>query len=159
MADFVSAHLTADYASEVGSTIGSACSRDSLGSSERRRLPPPPRASNVPSANWPGVSGLLGLDAYSRHKKFINDYVISYGKDRVTRYIQSPAVGKTDIEILRENHRLASLRIWCEIFILKCLSFFEGLFGAKPTMTHQTGRHGWPKNTTTSFSRSTALPT
>ena len=51
---------------------------------------------------------LAGLDAYSRHKKFINDYVLSYGKARVERYIQPPAVGKTDIEILRENHRLVS---------------------------------------------------
>eukprot|EP00802_Teleaulax_amphioxeia_P006582 Tamp_06586.p1 GENE.Tamp_06586~~Tamp_06586.p1 ORF type:complete len:431 (-),score=93.83 Tamp_06586:1385-2503(-) len=50
---------------------------------------------------------MSGLDAYSRHKKFINDYVISLGEKRVEKYIQDrqPEMGKTDYDILQENHK------------------------------------------------------
>jgi hypothetical protein len=105
--DFVSAHLAGEYASEVGSTIGSVCSSGSLNIGKRNRTAPPPLPSRSIAAigSWPGSNGLLGLDAYSRHKKFINDYVLCYGKERAQLYMQAPATGKTDIEILRENYR------------------------------------------------------
>jgi len=50
---------------------------------------------------------MAGLDAYSRHKKFINDYVISMGPKRVEKYLaeRQPEVGKTDYDILQENHK------------------------------------------------------
>lgn len=48
-----------------------------------------------------------GMDAYSRHKKFINDYVISLGEKRVEKYLadRQPQVGKTDYDILQENYK------------------------------------------------------
>ncbi|EKX47426.1 hypothetical protein GUITHDRAFT_157639 [Guillardia theta CCMP2712] len=47
------------------------------------------------------------MDPYSRHKKFINDYVLTLGKEGVQRYIEKnrPSVGKTDYDVLHENYR------------------------------------------------------
>ena len=110
--DFVGAHLAGEYASEVGSTIGSVCSTDSVNSSKRSRpVPPPiPSRTSAPIGNWPGANGLLGLDAYSRHKKFINDYVLCYGQERAKLYAQAPVSGKTDVEILRQHHKFVHHR-------------------------------------------------
>ena len=68
--------------------------------------PAPPRSVHGMSGAG-GPSPMAGLDAYSRHKKFINDYVISLGPKRVERYLadRQPAVGKTDYDILQENHK------------------------------------------------------
>jgi len=46
---------------------------------------------------------LKGLDAYSRHKKFINDYVLFYGKEKEFCAPSKPY--KTDHDILREEYR------------------------------------------------------
>ncbi|KAH8556122.1 FRA10AC1-like protein [Umbelopsis sp. PMI_123] len=44
---------------------------------------------------------LNGLDAYARHKRFVRDYIQFYGKSKST----AARTGKTEIEILEENHR------------------------------------------------------
>ena len=109
MQSFVDVHLAGEYASEVGSVTSSVAVRDPLldASSAKRSAPPPLPSRSAIETRWPGGSGLLGLDAYSRHKKFINDYVLSYGKERASRYLADkvPFVGKTDGDVLRENHR------------------------------------------------------
>lgn len=49
---------------------------------------------------------VLRLDPYSRHKKFVNDYILHYGVGRPKGW--KPPLGadtKTDADILRENHR------------------------------------------------------
>jgi len=43
---------------------------------------------------------VVHLDAYSRHKKFINDYVLHYGKP-----LEVNEVTRTDFDVLRENYR------------------------------------------------------
>lgn len=47
-------------------------------------------------------NSLLGMNAYDRHKKFINDYVIHYG--RQTAYLPKQKE-KTDYDVLREEYR------------------------------------------------------
>ncbi|KAG2188685.1 hypothetical protein INT44_003824 [Umbelopsis vinacea] len=44
---------------------------------------------------------LNGLDAYARHRRFVRDYIQFYGKSQAS----SSRTGKTEIEILEENHR------------------------------------------------------
>lgn len=73
--------------------------------------PPPPaaRTGHVGAGiqGYGGPSVTAGLDAYSRHKKFINDYVITLGEKRVEKYLaaRAPEAGKTDYDILQENHK------------------------------------------------------
>ncbi|XP_013379279.1 protein FRA10AC1, partial [Lingula anatina] len=52
---------------------------------------------------------ILSMDAYSRHKKFINDYMIYYG-GKWSEFKQNKSVGKTDLDVIRENHRF----LWTE---------------------------------------------
>ena len=67
----------ADWASETSSVRGVRV-QDEV-SAPTRHAP----AQRAMGGGLGGVSGnsswLRGLDAYSRHKKFINDYVLSYG--------------------------------------------------------------------------------
>lgn len=74
----------ADWASETSSVRGVRV-QDEI-SAPSKRTP----AQRAMGGGLGGVSGnsswLRGLDAYSRHKKFINDYVLSYGKERTDRY-------------------------------------------------------------------------
>jgi len=112
MTSFVEAHLAGDYASETGSTCGRGPQQQEplFQSSMGSRPPPPkPRVGHVGAGitGFAGPSPMAGLDAYSRHKKFINDYVISLGEKRVERYLadRQPEVGKTDYDILQENHK------------------------------------------------------
>eukprot|EP00026_Physarum_polycephalum_P002434 Phypoly_transcript_02440.p1 GENE.Phypoly_transcript_02440~~Phypoly_transcript_02440.p1 ORF type:complete len:307 (+),score=76.39 Phypoly_transcript_02440:1708-2628(+) len=44
-----------------------------------------------------------GTSAYERHKKFINDYVIFYGRE--SEYLQPTKPHKTDYDVLREEYR------------------------------------------------------
>jgi len=44
-----------------------------------------------------------GMNAYERHKKFINDYVIFYGKE--AEYFKPTRPHKTDYDVLREEYR------------------------------------------------------
>lgn len=46
---------------------------------------------------------LMGLNAYDRHKKFINDYVLHYGKS--TTGVEQRRPIKTDQDTLRETYR------------------------------------------------------
>uniref|UniRef100_A0A8D2KRS6 FRA10A associated CGG repeat 1 n=1 Tax=Varanus komodoensis TaxID=61221 RepID=A0A8D2KRS6_VARKO len=47
---------------------------------------------------------LIAMDAYARHKKFVNDYILYYGgkKEDFKRSVEND---KTDLDIVRENHR------------------------------------------------------
>jgi protein FRA10AC1 len=46
---------------------------------------------------------LVAMNAYERHKKYINDYVIHYGKYK--EYTQPKVQYKTDADILREQYK------------------------------------------------------
>uniref|UniRef100_A0A4W3KED7 FRA10A associated CGG repeat 1 n=1 Tax=Callorhinchus milii TaxID=7868 RepID=A0A4W3KED7_CALMI len=52
---------------------------------------------------------LIAMDAYARHKKFINDYLLYYGgsKEDLKR---SRTNDKTDLDVIKENHRF----LWTE---------------------------------------------
>ena len=47
---------------------------------------------------------ILSLDAYSRHKKFVNDYLLYYGGSKKD-FLRDAKSDKTDYDIIRENHR------------------------------------------------------
>ncbi|CAI5774749.1 FRA10A associated CGG repeat 1 [Podarcis lilfordi] len=46
----------------------------------------------------------LALDAYARHKKMVNDYILYYGGKKED-FKRSGENDKTDLDIIRENHR------------------------------------------------------
>ncbi|XP_069756660.1 protein FRA10AC1 isoform X2 [Narcine bancroftii] len=52
---------------------------------------------------------LIAMDAYARHKKYINDYLLYYGgsKEDLKR---STVNDKTDLDVIKENHRF----LWTE---------------------------------------------
>ncbi|NXK50919.1 F10C1 protein, partial [Chauna torquata] len=47
---------------------------------------------------------LIAMDAYERHKKFVNDYILYYGGKKED-FRRSGANDKTDLDVIRENHR------------------------------------------------------
>ncbi|KAF1569004.1 Protein FRA10AC1, partial [Eudyptes schlegeli] len=47
---------------------------------------------------------LIAMDAYERHKKFVNDYILYYG-GKIEDFRRSGANDKTDLDVIRENHR------------------------------------------------------
>ena len=100
MTNFVEVHLAGDYASEAGSNCRLG-PRDDIDVSSR-----PPGPAPRP-AGFAGPSSTARMDAYSRHKKYINDYVLTLGEKRVQQYLADcqPQVGKTDHDVLRENHQ------------------------------------------------------
>ena len=51
----------------------------------------------------------LSLDAFSRHKKFINDYIMYYGGTS-SQFVRDTSKDKTDMDVLQENHRF----LWAE---------------------------------------------
>ncbi|XP_048362240.1 protein FRA10AC1 [Sphaerodactylus townsendi] len=46
----------------------------------------------------------IAMDAYGRHKKLVNDYILFYGGKKED-FKRSGANDKTDLDIVRENHR------------------------------------------------------
>nr|XP_056706464.1 protein FRA10AC1 [Euleptes europaea] len=47
---------------------------------------------------------LIAMDAYARHKKLVNDYILFYGGKKED-FKRSGANDKTDLDIVRENHK------------------------------------------------------
>ncbi|ESO07174.1 hypothetical protein HELRODRAFT_110669 [Helobdella robusta] len=47
---------------------------------------------------------LLTLDAYSRHKKFINDYILYYGGS-MSDFKRDSSKDKTDFDVIKEHHK------------------------------------------------------
>ncbi|XP_075468914.1 protein FRA10AC1 homolog isoform X2 [Ascaphus truei] len=47
---------------------------------------------------------LISMDAFARHKKFVNDYMLFYG-GKLEDFQRSKANDKTDLDVIRENHR------------------------------------------------------
>ncbi|NWS51789.1 F10C1 protein, partial [Chunga burmeisteri] len=47
---------------------------------------------------------LIAMDAYERHKKFVSDYILYYG-GKIEDFRRSGANDKTDLDVIRENHR------------------------------------------------------
>ncbi|XP_053552979.1 protein FRA10AC1 [Bombina bombina] len=47
---------------------------------------------------------LISMDAFARHQKFVNDYILYYG-GKVEDFKLSKANKKTDFDIIKENHR------------------------------------------------------
>ncbi|XP_066476680.1 protein FRA10AC1 [Tiliqua scincoides] len=47
---------------------------------------------------------LIAMDAYARHKKFVNDYILYYGGKKED-FKRSGTNDRTDLDIIRENHR------------------------------------------------------
>ncbi|KAM6896993.1 protein FRA10AC1 [Xenentodon cancila] len=47
---------------------------------------------------------LISLNAFERHKKFVGDYIMYYGGQMVD-FRRSAKEDKTDVDVLRENHR------------------------------------------------------
>ncbi|XP_014341353.1 protein FRA10AC1 [Latimeria chalumnae] len=52
---------------------------------------------------------LIAMDAYARHKKFVNDYLLYYGGKKED-FKRSTTNDKTDLDVIRENHRF----LWTE---------------------------------------------
>lgn len=48
--------------------------------------------------------GLLAMDAYSRHKKMVNDYLLYYG-GKSSDFIRDTSNDRTDLDVIHENHR------------------------------------------------------
>ncbi|KAM8924791.1 protein FRA10AC1 homolog [Pelodytes ibericus] len=46
---------------------------------------------------------LISMDAYDRHQKFVNDYILYYGGK--LQDFQCKGSGKTDVDVIKENHR------------------------------------------------------
>uniref|UniRef100_A0A8C4N784 FRA10A associated CGG repeat 1 n=2 Tax=Eptatretus burgeri TaxID=7764 RepID=A0A8C4N784_EPTBU len=49
-------------------------------------------------------SQLLAMDAYSRHKKFVRDYLLYYG-GKMEDFQRSTQKDKSELDVVRENHR------------------------------------------------------
>ncbi|XP_066095530.1 protein FRA10AC1 isoform X3 [Saccopteryx bilineata] len=47
---------------------------------------------------------LIAMDAYQRHTKFVNDYILYYGGKKED-FIRKRENDKTDMDVIRENHR------------------------------------------------------
>ncbi|XP_017291975.1 protein FRA10AC1 [Kryptolebias marmoratus] len=47
---------------------------------------------------------LISLNAFERHKKFVGDYILYYG-GQMADFKRSATKDKTDLDVLRENHR------------------------------------------------------
>ncbi|XP_034049036.1 protein FRA10AC1 [Thalassophryne amazonica] len=47
---------------------------------------------------------LMSLNAFERHKKFVSDYILYYG-GKMVDFKRSTAKDKTDLDVVRENHR------------------------------------------------------
>ncbi|XP_026133048.1 protein FRA10AC1 [Carassius auratus] len=47
---------------------------------------------------------LISMNAFERHKKFVSDYVLYYG-GKVEEFRRSTSKDKTDLDVVRENHR------------------------------------------------------
>ncbi|CAG8514611.1 18631_t:CDS:2 [Acaulospora morrowiae] len=51
-------------------------------------------------------NNLKGLDAYTRHKKFMNDYVFFYGRNNERKFASTLTERpKSEFDILKENHK------------------------------------------------------
>ena len=48
--------------------------------------------------------GLFAMDAYSRHKKMVNDYLLYYG-GKSSDFIRDSSNDRTDLDVIHENHR------------------------------------------------------
>ncbi|XP_010019046.1 PREDICTED: protein FRA10AC1, partial [Nestor notabilis] len=67
---------------------------------------------------------LIAMDAYERHKKFVKDYILYYG-GKIEDFRRSGANDKTDLDVIRENHRFlwneddeADMNWYLELIIL-----------------------------------------
>ncbi|KAG7492775.1 hypothetical protein MATL_G00017880 [Megalops atlanticus] len=47
---------------------------------------------------------LISMDAFDRHKKFVSDYILYYG-GKLEDFKRSARNDKTDLDVVRENHR------------------------------------------------------
>ncbi|XP_073684839.1 protein FRA10AC1 isoform X1 [Garra rufa] len=47
---------------------------------------------------------LISMNAFERHKKFVSDYVLYYG-GKIDEFRRSSSKDKTDLDVVRENHR------------------------------------------------------
>ncbi|XP_068111169.1 protein FRA10AC1 [Hyperolius riggenbachi] len=47
---------------------------------------------------------LISMDAFARHQKFVNDYILYYG-GKIEDFKLPAAHRKTDLDVIRENHR------------------------------------------------------
>ncbi|KAM9336058.1 protein FRA10AC1 [Symphorus nematophorus] len=47
---------------------------------------------------------LISMNAFERHKKFVGDYILYYG-GQMADFKRSASKDKTDLDVLRENHR------------------------------------------------------
>eukprot|EP01137_Pigoraptor_chileana_P030742 Opistho-2@17653 len=111
----------------------------------------PPKRSAVVGLGGAGGGGshksrFLELDAFSRHKKLVNDYISYYGgslKDFAAPGTAAANV-KTDYDVLVEQHNNNPVL------------FYAGFCGMMKTTDRQVGRNASQKITTTSYSKSTA---
>ncbi|NP_001086932.1 fragile site, folic acid type, rare, fra(10)(q23.3) or fra(10)(q24.2) candidate 1 L homeolog [Xenopus laevis] len=47
---------------------------------------------------------LISMDAFARHQKYVNDYILYYG-GKLQDFQHSKESNKTDLDVIRENHR------------------------------------------------------
>lgn len=65
---------------------------------------------NVAAAEWDREEArnrrqhLISMNAFERHKKFVSDYILYYG-GKIKDLMRSTNKDKTDLDVVRENHR------------------------------------------------------
>nr|XP_055031290.1 protein FRA10AC1 [Misgurnus anguillicaudatus] len=65
---------------------------------------------NVAAAEWDREEArnrrqhLISMNAFDRHKKFVSDYILYYG-GKIEDFRRSMCKDKTDLDVVRENHR------------------------------------------------------
>ncbi|KAI7796753.1 protein FRA10AC1 [Triplophysa rosa] len=65
---------------------------------------------NVAAAEWDREEArnrrqhLISMNAFDRHKKFVSDYILYYG-GKIEDFRRSMNKDKTDLDVVRENHR------------------------------------------------------
>ncbi|KAL6073099.1 FRA10A associated CGG repeat 1 [Balamuthia mandrillaris] len=127
---FTATHLSDGYSSDLedilasraGTSLGTVSGtkrydKDEGGSNREKgallfKPPPPSQASTEPSSK-PALAPLhsqhfhntISMDAYSRHKKFINDYVLFYGRNKDFMRGSSSSAARTESQILKEQYR------------------------------------------------------
>ncbi|XP_051523388.1 protein FRA10AC1 [Myxocyprinus asiaticus] len=65
---------------------------------------------NVAASEWDREEArnrrqhLISMNAFERHKKFVSDYILYYG-GKIDDFRRSMSKDKTDLDVVRENHR------------------------------------------------------
>jgi len=107
MADFVASHLGGGFSSELDEEKNPSESIQSSGSLVFKKPAPVSRSSFgnlVDEEKKKSYGSFMRMNAYDRHKKFINDYVLRYNHN-MDDYLPSTSNYRTDQDVLRQNYK------------------------------------------------------